>query len=91
MQTPNEFWRYFNGNVTALGYPATETLRQAGYVYDAVWAAAFALDEVERKLRGGELPGRRSLRDFNYSASDINALIFNSTKERIFTGVTVNS
>ena len=60
-------------------------------MYDSVWAAAFALDDVDRKLKAGALPGRSSLRDFNYNATDINDLIFKSAKNRAFAGVTVSS
>lgn len=89
-QTTNDFWRDFRGNISVLGYPANEALRQAGYVYDAVWAAAFALDDVERQLQAGALDGRTSLRDFSYDGGeDISRLIFDSTMQRSFIGVTV--
>ena len=91
LQTSNEFWRDFRGNISELGYPDSEALRQAGYVYDAVWAAAFALDDVDRQLKEGRLEGRSSLRDFSYTDSGINELIFNSARNRSFVGVTVSN
>ena len=89
-QSFNEFWSEFRSNLSAVGYPSNEALFQAGYVYDAVWAAAFALDDVDRQLKAGVLPGRQSLLDFSYNASDINALIYQSARSRNFTGVTVS-
>ena len=59
-------------------------------MYDAVWTAAFALDDVERQLRAGVLEGVSSLRDFSYDGNPgINQQIFNSAKQRSFIGVTV--
>ena len=89
-QTYNEFWEYFRGNISVLGYPSIEALSTAGNAYDAVWAAALALDSVDRQLRGGALPGMTSLLNYNYSNSEINNLIFNAAKDRVFIGVTVS-
>lgn len=90
LQTPNQFWSDFRSNISVLNYPLSEALRQAGYVYDAVWAAAFALDEVDRQLKAGVLQGRTSLQNFSYTDTGINQLIFNSAKKRMFRGVTVS-
>ena len=89
-KTPNKFWTNFLSNISALNYPANEALRQAGFVYDAVWTAAFALDEADRRLKAGELEGRSSLLDFSYSEDGINRLIFNATMNARFKGVTVS-
>lgn len=60
------------------------------YVYDAVWAAAFALNSAAEKLRAGQVDGiSLSLEDFNYSRHDINELILNSTRSLQFQGVSV--
>ncbi len=58
-------------------------------MYDAVWAAALALDRVEKQLRGGELKNMTSLLDYTYTNSKINDLIFNAARNGVFTGVTV--
>ena len=91
MQTSNEFWRDFQGNLSALGYPPIEALRQAGYIYDAIWTAAFALDEAERRLKAGEVEGRSSLTDFNYKEEGIGRLILEGSRNVTFMGVTVRT
>jgi hypothetical protein len=59
-------------------------------VYDAVWAAALALNDVDKRLQAGEVEGSSSLRDFDYDGDPrIGQLIFNSAMQRSFTGVTV--
>ncbi len=59
-------------------------------MYDAVWAAAFALDDVDQQLKTGIIPGRSSLRDFSYAEGEINNLIYNSARNRKFRGVSVS-
>ena len=89
LQSYNEFWRDYRQTIVDLGYPLIEALRQAGYVYDAVWLAAFALHEVDMQLKAGELPGRTSLLSFNYTETEINKLIYKAARNKVFRGVTV--
>ena len=58
------------------------------YVYDAVWAAAFALHNASEKLKKGGV-GSGSLEDFNYSRHDINEVILDSARSLQFQGVSV--
>ena len=61
------------------------------YVYDAVWAAAFALNNAEKQLKNGVLGNvSLSLRDFNYARNDINQVIFNAARNLKFQGVSVS-
>lgn len=62
------------------------------YVYDAVWAAALALDAASVQLQNGVL-GNVSLmlEDFNYARNDINQVIFEAASRLNFRGVSVSS
>ena len=75
-----------------LNYDRSEALRQAMYVYDAVWAAALALDATSAQLQSGVL-GNVSLmlEDFNYARNDINQVIFEAASRLNFRGVSVSS
>lgn len=89
--SPNIFWKEFSSNLTALNYSPREGLRQAGYTFDAVWAAAFALHNASLRLEAGEVGGQTlSLGNYDYSRSDINEIILSAAQGLNFRGVTVS-
>lgn len=87
--SPIEFWNDFLYHLESLNYNRSEALRQAMYVYDAVWTAAFALDNASKQLKNGLL-GNVSLEDFDYTRSDINNVLLNSVRSVKFRGVSVS-
>ena len=88
---PRQFWNDFLGNLSSLNYLRSEALRQAIYVYDAIWAAALALHNASHLLKDGIIKGQPlSLQDFNYSRDDINQVILNSARSLKYQGVSVS-
>ena len=86
-QTPNEFLADFVRHLDRLNYPRSEALSDAIYVYDAVWAAAFALHNASETLKA--LPEPQELTDFTYERGDINAYILQAALGLDFRGVSV--
>ena len=84
--SPSDFWDDFLDHLESLNYLRSEALRQAGYVYDAVWAAAFALNNASKQLNDMNL----RLENFDYSRNDINQVILSSARSLKFRGVTVS-
>ena len=89
---PRQFWNDFLRNLSSLNYLRSEALRQAVYVYDAIWAAALALHNASQLLKNGIIKGQSlSLEDFNYSRYDINQVILNSARSLKYQGVSVST
>ena len=75
-----------------MNYLRSEGIRQAYFVYDAVWLAALALHNASMELENGAngtTPGRR-LSDFTYADSEINHMILRAAIGVNFRGVTVS-
>ena len=88
---PRQFWYDFLGNLSSLNYLRSEALRQAIYVYDAIWAAALALHNASQLLKDGVIKGQPlSLEDFDYGRDDINEVILNSARSLKYQGVSVS-
>lgn len=93
--SPSAFWTDFERNLNSLGYPRREALRQAAFVYDAVWMAAFALNTTSTMLRNGVVQGANQLEQFNHFLNEtvsreINNIIRNAVQESNFQGVSVS-
>lgn len=83
-------------NLDSLGYLPNEAIRQAAYVYDAVWTAAFALHDTSIELQQGAVSGANKLEDFNHFANEtlankINEVILRAAKNTMFRGVSVSN
>lgn len=61
-------------------------------MYDAIWAAALALNNASQLLRSGAVNGvPLSLEDFEYGRDDINRVILDSARSLKYQGVTVST
>jgi Tfp pilus assembly protein FimT len=92
-ESPAQFWSDFQGNLSSLNYTRSEALRQSRFVYDAVWAAAYALHNTSELLRSGAVRNTSmTLDDFNDSQfrDEINEIILRSTRNLKFRGVSVS-
>ncbi len=94
--SPNAFWVDFERNLKRLGYPQREALRQAAFVYDAVWMAAFALNTTSTQLQSGAVQGANQLEQFNHFlnaslAKQINKVILGAAENTSFQGVSVST
>ena len=91
--SPAQFWSDFQGNLSSLSYNRSEALRQSRFVYDAVWAAAYALHNTSELLRNGVVRNTSMTLD-NFTdvqfREEINRVILESTRSLKFRGVSVS-
>ena len=91
--SPAQFWSEFQGNLSSLNYNRSEALRQSRFVYDAVWAAAYALHDTSELLRRGAVRNTSiTLDNFvdDQFREEINKVILESTRNLKFRGVSVS-
>ena len=86
-KTWNSYEEFYEGRFNELfkGTNVPNNLEDGAYMFDTVWAAALALHNTAAKLPSGQ-----SLKDFNYSNTDLSDMIYKEALNVSFFGLTVS-